>query len=383
MNNLSQTILVKKLKNSWKEKKSNHHSMHDLCSRICSFPPSIPEYYIKKYSNPGDVVFDPWAGKGTVPFEAIRNGRMGIGNDKSPEAFILTHAKIKPVNKKSFEKYVYELEKKMNRCKITSKLTYLDKRASVFYSKKTFEQILKLKKVLLNEKSHSAIFTKAIILGLLHGSTVLSFSLKCSHSYAMSPPYVQKYTKEHGLRKPYRDVINCILEKGFRILENEMPKQKGIATNTDSRKLKISSNSVDMILTSPPYFDVQTYAWANWLRLWFLNYDYKQIKKELAESGDPEIYRNFMNESIKELFRVLRPGSRCFIVVGDVFLGSGKYRRFVNTANFLKPSLIDAGFKIEKFVLDEIPQIKKVNSYVGKEKGIKKERIIYLIKPKN
>ena len=269
----------------------------------------------------------------------------------------------------------------MSRVRI-SNLNKLDKDASVFYSKKTFEQILRLKKVLENENSNRAIFTKAIILGILHGNTVNSFSLQCSHSYGMSPGYVKKYAKEHGLRRPYRNVLECILNKGKILLDDTKLPKKGIALQNDSTKLKLKSKSVDMILTSPPYFNIQTYAWANWLRLWFLGFDYKKIRKGLAESGSTDIYRKFMLKSISELFRVLQPGGKCFIVVGDITLRSHGKKKFINTANFLLPLLEDVGFRLDKIIVDYIPQNKKVITYLTSEYGIKKERIIHLTKPK-
>ncbi|MFX1259319.1 MAG: DNA-methyltransferase, partial [Promethearchaeota archaeon] len=45
------------------------------------FPFEIPQHLIKYYSNKGDTIFDPFAGYGTVLIEALRLGRIGVGND--------------------------------------------------------------------------------------------------------------------------------------------------------------------------------------------------------------------------------------------------------------------------------------------------------------
>lgn len=375
-----QTLSVNYLTDSWKIRKVNPHPMHHLCSRICSFPPVIPDYFLEKFTKPGDIVFDPWSGKGTVPFEALRKGRIGIGNDKSPEAYILTYAKVKPVNYKILGKHLLEIKTKMNKIKIKNDFDELDKKASIFYSNSTFEQVLKLKKIMESQNSKKAIFTKAIILGLLHGSSVNTFSLPCSHSYSMSPAYVLKYVKEHGLRRPKRDVIKCILTRAKFLLSEEMPKNQGMALKNDTTKIKMYANSVDMILTSPPYFNVQTYAWANWLRLWFLGYDYRKIRKTLMEKGSSQDYSEFMRKSLKELYRVLKPGGKCFLVVGDVKRKSRGKVRILNTAEFLRPLCEEANFTLEKIVRDTIPRQKKVNTYINPEDGIKIERFIYMKK---
>jgi len=343
---------------------------------------SIPKYFIDNYTEEGDVVFDPWSGKGTVPLEALVNKRIGIGNDKSPEAFILTHAKVNPPSVKEFKTYLDSLNGRMGSVKLGKKLSVLDRDARVFFSKSTFDQIRRVKELTRKDNTRVAIFTKAIVLGILHGSSSNALSLRCSHSYSMSPNYVKKYAKEHGLRRPHKKVIEEILRKGLDVLSDKRPKKKGRALNSDSRDIGLKDNSVDMILGSPPYFDAQTYAWGNWLRLWFLGHNYKDVRSILTESGSKLVYGDFMRESSKELYRVLKPGGRCFIVVGDV----NKRKKagvveVINTAEFILPGLLDAGFRAEKIVIDSIPQSKRVMTHKSKDAGIKTERIIYLTKP--
>jgi DNA modification methylase len=371
---------IEQLGNNWKTNKIKPHSLHNICSRVCSFPPSLPSYFIRKFSEEGDVILDPWSGKGTVPFEALRNKRVGIGNDRSPDAFVLTHAKVRPVGFYSLKKYLLVVKKKVNATDLAKDLTELDKKAKIFYSEKTFNQVRKLREVLMNDNSDEGIFIKAIILGILHGISLDSLSLRCSHSYSMSPNYVKKYARIHHLKRPSRNVFMCVLNKAKKVLEDPLPEIKGVALNDESGNIGLESESVNMILGSPPYFDVQTYAWCNWLRLWFLGYDYKEVKRNLSESGSEIKYREFMTDSIKELYRVLRYGGRCFIVVGDVKRSIKGGFKMINTAEFILPLLLKEGFDVEKIVVDKIPPQKRVMSYIKKGNGIEKERMIYLKK---
>lgn len=351
-----------------------------MCSRICSFPPSLPSHFIRKYTKPGQVVFDAWSGKATVPFEAIRNGRIGIGNDRSPEAFVVTHAKLNPVGLEDLKSYTKGLRSEMEEVDLSEDLTEMDKKAKIFYSEGTFDQVRRLKEALKDDSSKEAMFVKGIVMGLLHGNSSNTFSLTCSHSYSMSPNYVKKYAKEHHLRRPYRNIVDCILRKEEVLLSDSLPKLRGRALNDDSRKIGLKSESVNMILSSPPYFDVQTYAWCNWLRLWFLGHDYKEVKKDLAESGVESKYSNFMRDSIKELHKVLVPGGKCFIVVGDVRKPVAGGYRTINTAEFILPLLMNQGFELEKILVDHVPANKRVISYIQEDEGIKTERILVLNK---
>ena len=44
----------------------------------------IVERLIETYSNPGELILDPFAGLGTVPFVALQRGRQGYGIELSP-----------------------------------------------------------------------------------------------------------------------------------------------------------------------------------------------------------------------------------------------------------------------------------------------------------
>src|SRR5436305_2805113 len=72
------------------------HSFHPMCSYLASFPASLAHAFIARYSRRGDVVFDPFSGRGTVPLQACAEGRVGVGNDLSPFAHLLTAAKVEP-----------------------------------------------------------------------------------------------------------------------------------------------------------------------------------------------------------------------------------------------------------------------------------------------
>ena len=74
------------------------HSFHPMASYLASFPASLAHAFVAKYSRPGDVVFDPFSGRGTVPLQASAEGRIGVGNDLNPLAHLLTAAKVEPAS---------------------------------------------------------------------------------------------------------------------------------------------------------------------------------------------------------------------------------------------------------------------------------------------
>src|SRR6187431_1663097 len=75
------------------------HSFHPMCSYLASFPAALAHAFIARYSRPGDVVLDPFSGRGTTPLQACAEGRIGVGNDLNPFAHLLTAAKVQPATR--------------------------------------------------------------------------------------------------------------------------------------------------------------------------------------------------------------------------------------------------------------------------------------------
>lgn len=83
----------------------------------------------------------------------------------------------------------------------------------------------------------------------------------------------------------------------------------------DARKLSmIADNSVHLVLTSPPYFNLKNYQCG---------------KNQLGMINDYQRFVDELEKVWKECFRILVPGGRIVCVVGDVCLSRKKYGRHV------------------------------------------------------
>lgn len=360
------------LEGGWKAERRRGHSLHSLCSRTGSFPPALARWYIERYSAPGSVVLDPFSGKGTAPLEACLAGRVGIGNDLAPEAYVLTRAKVRPVTFEDVRAWV-----ERNRRYIEG-YTACDapEEVEVFYSRRTLRQILAVRELLRDPEDDVEWFVAAVMLGILHGSSSDSLSVKCSHSFSMSPGYVRRSLREMRLRKPERNVPDCILMRARRALEDGLPRVRGEAFNADARSLPLGEESVDMIVTSPPYFSMQTYAWDNWLRLWFLGHDYRDVARALFHTSSVPKFLGFMEGFLREANRVLKRGGACVLVLGVVRLKGV----MVNMAELLLPVAEKTGFEPIRIVADEIPKERKYLMYLDGSQGVKREVVLELRK---
>ena len=73
----------------WTARQRQSHSIHEVSYRAC-FKAQLPEFFISRLTKPGDVVLDPFMGRGTTPVQAALMGRQAFGNDVNPLSVLLS-----------------------------------------------------------------------------------------------------------------------------------------------------------------------------------------------------------------------------------------------------------------------------------------------------
>ena len=74
-------------------KSDDTRHVHSLGYYPSKFIPEIPRWAIDQWSSPGDIVMDPYIGSGTTAVESVIAKRSSIASDISPWAALLTRAK--------------------------------------------------------------------------------------------------------------------------------------------------------------------------------------------------------------------------------------------------------------------------------------------------
>jgi DNA modification methylase len=328
------------------------HPLHKLSQYIGQYPPSLAHFFIRQYSQPGQVIFDPFSGGGTTALESLLSGRKAFAVDAFNYAYILSRAKVRPMELSAFERY---LKRKLKEAEMQpGDLALLDDpNLKVFYSEKTLDEILRLRAVLKDDDSDEAVFLKGLVCGILHGPSNMFLSLSMKDTVSSTPGYVDRYVKEHKLVKPERKIYDCAMNKARRCLAAGIPGRKGKIFHGDARSVPMEDESVDFVLTSPPYLSVLDYSWNNWLRVWWLGNNRQEEQKKLMRSGVESAYRQFMRGVCREIFRIMKPDAAFVIVVGDV-----KKTRSNGTVNLINSALLIAeeareeGFEVESIIND-------------------------------
>src|SRR5437868_6484285 len=79
----------------WTSKQRAASSLHEVSYRAC-FKPQLPRFFIERLTRPGDIVHDPFMGRGTTPIEAALLGRVPHGCDVNPLSVVLTRPRLRP-----------------------------------------------------------------------------------------------------------------------------------------------------------------------------------------------------------------------------------------------------------------------------------------------
>src|ERR1051325_131250 len=79
----------------WTARQRQANNLHEISYRAC-FKPQLPRFFIERLTQPGDIVYDPFMGRGTTPLEAALLGRVPYGNDINPLSLTFTRPRLQP-----------------------------------------------------------------------------------------------------------------------------------------------------------------------------------------------------------------------------------------------------------------------------------------------
>jgi hypothetical protein len=351
----------------WTAKQRDASRLHEISFRAC-FKPQLPRFFIERLTQPGDVVYDPFMGRGTTPLEAAMLGRIPYGCDINPLCAVLTRPRLKPP---SLEQAALARTSRPRSNKspsleqVAERLQQIDFNAPgelpedllVFFHPATLREISSLKNYLLRRRAENTLdsvddWIRLVALNRLTGHSAGFFSVyTLPPNQAVSVKSQQKINTDRNQTPPRRAVPHLILKKSRVLLSDcDTAMRRTLAavagkslllTQPASNTPEIPANSVSLVVTSPPFLDVVDYAGDNWLRCWFLGIDPATVK--LTQAKKLDAWQEAMTSVFHELHRVLKPGGHIAFEVGEVRGGKIKLEEAVlpcGVAVGLKPLLV-------------------------------------------
>jgi tRNA G10 N-methylase Trm11 len=350
--------------------KDTLYATHGLHAFAAKCPPQLARFGITTYSAEGETVLDPMAGSGTTLVEARLLGRSGIGYDLDPLACLISQVKSRPVDDRAIADAAAEV--------VLGARADLAILASADFGSEVLARAT-APDFLHRDYWFSADVSRALAILTFHiGSQPMPESIREFLWVVFSSVILAKVSVANA-----RDIIHSrhhhlvhemtpnvvarfearvkIMRKqmaAFRQLCNHHPDATVKAEIGDARCLPVPGQSVDLVLTSPPYATALDYPRAHFLAVaWmqqilgttleeYLAHGLDYIGSERGHVGratalepgltnapsalatierlqevEPRqaalVQRYFldMNRVVSEISRVLRPGRHAFIVI--------------------------------------------------------------------
>ena len=289
---------------------------------MAMFPPEVPHYFIQRFTKRGDVVLDPFCGRGTTPVEAAAHGRHGIGNDLNPLAIALTQGKLSNPPIGAVLARLDELEANYNAAEWRH-FSGAPRKIRMIFHINTLRQLMYLKRELDWSEPGVDAFLIAVLMGALHGQSKGFLSLSMTNTFSMGWGYIEKYKREKELDCPDRDCFEVLRVRVNRMMAKGRLTGRGATIYGDVRAIdeKVDHDSVQLLFTSPPYLKVIKYGLYNWIRLWFLldSGDHKEVDEVLDDTHALTNYLEFMRDTLTATLPLMDRGRglSCW-AIGDV-----------------------------------------------------------------
>jgi hypothetical protein len=306
----------------------------------------FPESFVQRnlaWSRPGELIFDPFAGRGTTILESLLNNRHAAGCDTNPVAYCVSKAKC---SSPSFENALDRLEELRKSFAQTETSIPTSLMESPFFDlcfyPSTLQQILFLRERLQWREDDADCFLMALTLGCLHGESHRSMrylSNRMPRTISTKPNYSVNWWRRHNCIPPKRDAFAILRgELDFRFA-TVPPQGRGTIVQGDARRASIMFpelvNSVALVITSPPYFDVTSFVEDQWLRIWLLGGPHHPMDSRGGDDrhASRHKYWEFLTEAWQGIGALLAEQARIVIRIG----GSGL--ALEETSNKLAESL--------------------------------------------
>lgn len=381
------------------------HLIHSYPAKLLCH---IPYFFLQTdcFCPENGVVLDPFCGTGTVMLEANISGRNAKGADANPLACLISKVKTTYIKKKDLQKTLVTIISRAKRFNTNECLNTPS--ISRWFSKSTISQLWRLeyaiKKVRdVKQQDFFMMCLSNLVKKVSFADPTISVPVKLNpERFAQNPDRMEsarfklKTLENVDVYGRFESICQLNIN---RIESLKDVYSKGITSeiiSTDARLLTkdigskeiLRDESVDLILTSPPYAGAQKYIRSSWLNLFWLGIknseDIRLLNKQNIGREDyhkADMYRivtdikaadevltslynegknerafivgNYLNEmksAIDESVRVLKTGGYMIIVIGNNTVCGRPF----DTQDYLTTYITSKGLRLQFKLIDDI-----------------------------
>ncbi len=353
---------------------------HGYYTYPAKFIPQLAARLIRELTKEDEMVVDPFMGSGTTIVEAMVQGRVGVGVDINPVAYLVARAKATPLEPTALERVYETLQNQLEAPARATIPTPNHTRLDYWFPKQQKARLAILLQHIsaIRDEDARNFFLVAFAQILKSCSIWLQRSVKPTRDLHKTPadPFEAFLRQARYMLKQNQVFWETVPP---RVREN-VPEFR-LVQCADARTLPVPEGAASLIVTSPPYVTSYEYADLHQLAaLWFEYYEslpefrkrfigtaYSEracidlksqmadrICAELGENKKSREVRNYfadMLECFSEMRRALKIGGKACIVIGNTELQGVK---ILNAEVFVE-QMQNIGFGIHRIIKREIP----------------------------
>jgi len=332
---------------------STNYLTHNFHPFPCKFIPQIPKNLINQLTKEGDTILDPFCGSGTTLVEAKLLNRNAIGVDLNPIATLISEVKTTKLTLKEIE----SIRNLLSKIKKEIEIYYQNGKSRKTYNIPDFKNLQHWFQV---NVSHELGIIKA------YTESVKDKKLKKYLLMALSSIIVTVSNQESDTRfaainkdikpfKTYSEFSRKLDDMNKRMTEFiECGSNSKVSIFTaDSRNLSfLKDNSIDLIVTSPPYANTYDYYLYHKLRMYWLGYQVKPVQtneigsrnRHSSKKEDISMYSKDLSKCLNEMSRVLKNNKFAIIIIGDSVIRG----KLIRTNKLMKDIAMKNNFEFVK-----------------------------------
>lgn len=317
-------LTIKCFESSFKNTTNLNHGVHSYPAK---FPPQIPEIILNSYATKDYVVLDPFCGSGTTMVEASLLDLNSIGNDINPIALLISRVKTTYYDGKDIDLFrgvIEDIKKEYSSSNIANVDEYeaiqnFHGRDHWFQKNVQYEIELILKHIDTCKDTAVNDLLKVTLSEIL----IAVSNQESDTRYASKDKSISNgFTIETFIKKA-KDISEKVKMYSDHVMNNTSTSK--VISNDARDMVSIKNDSVDIIITSPPYANTYDYYLYHKHRMNWLGYNFKETQK--AEIGSRHEYSSKkiggdkweedLFAMLQEMQRVLKSDRYAFIVIGD------------------------------------------------------------------
>lgn len=290
------------------------------------FPLEFAFDIVKEYSEPGQLVLDPFAGRASSVFAAATQDRTGLGIEINPLGWVYAQTKLQPATQRNVERRLKSLVDMSETC--VQESIELPEFFRMCYSEKVLNFLITARKELKWEKRKVDRTLMGLLLIHLHGKLGEGLSNQMRQTKAMGPKYSMGWWRKENLITPPEIPI-----EEFLLAKIRRRYSKGIPNVTKQSEVKLGDSTqilpkiarriargkqipCSLLFTSPPYQGVTNYHDDQWLRLWLLGGDPKPgygVEKYKDKFSSKEVYYELLESVFKNVSQIMSEDGTIYI----------------------------------------------------------------------